>query len=237
MMKTFASLFMCAVLMLAAATGCGYKELVQKSDTDYGSRTKGDPKAMGIQAYGSRSNDPNAHNNAFFEYSSTVSRDVTALDGIGSAIVMLTDKNAYAAILLDWTATGTLSSGGRMEQDNTGTTEGINNVINGSPNGFSDAISYPYNSLFTVNDYNNLSPELKQRIALKIREKAPNVKEVHISANMDFNNQFNELSKEAWGGRSLTKWIDHFNVIVQHQFAGGKVMPTPIIDPQAVPNS
>jgi len=237
MRKTMASLLFCTALTLTAitASGCNYKELVQKSDFDYGSRKIGDPKTAGIQSYGSRSKDPDKHNNAFFEYSSLLSRKVTDLNGVGSAIVMLTDKNAYAAILLDWTSVGTLGSGGKMEQDNTGTNEAVFNRMNGSPYGNNIALAYPYNSLFTVNDYNNLSHELKQTVAAKIREFAPNVQEVHISANMDFNNQFNELAKEAWGGRPLAPWIDKFNIVVQHQFAGGKIMPSPIVDPQSIP--
>lgn len=216
MLKSIASIIICSALIASTASlaGCNYKELAQKSDTDYGSRKEGDPKTVGIQAYGTRSNDPNRHNNAFFEYSSLLSRKVTDLNGVGSAIVMLTDKNAYAAILLDSSAVGTLSSGDRMNQNNS---------------------SSKYNSLFSVNDFNNISHELKQSIATKIREFAPNVHEVHISANMEFNTRFIELAKEAWGGRPLAPWIDQFNIIVQHQFVGGNVMPSPIVDLKSKP--
>ncbi|MNF16963.1 hypothetical protein D3C80_2202330 [compost metagenome] len=45
-------------------------------------------------------------------------------------------------------------------------------------------------------------------------------------------NYFNEFAKEAWGGRPLAPWIDHFNTVVQYHFAGGKVMPAPLTQPE-----
>ncbi|MGM0884682.1 MAG: hypothetical protein ACQEXQ_27045 [Bacillota bacterium] len=230
MVKRMAALLLSAVVITAAA-GCNYEELAQKSDTDYGSRTANDPKMLGGKSYGPMSNNPNQHDNAFFEYSSAISRKVTDLNGIASAIVMLTDKNAYVGLMLDWTAVGTRGTGGKTEQDNTGTNEGVYNHDTGSPYGNSRALVQPYNSYFSVNDINNLSEELKQTVALKVRKMAPAVQEVHISANMELVNYFNEFAKEAWGGRSLMPWIDQFNTVVTYHFAGGKVMPPPITQP------
>ncbi|MGO4548269.1 hypothetical protein AB4Z29_26115 [Paenibacillus sp. 2TAB23] len=230
MVKRIASLLLSAVL-LTAATGCNYEELAQHSDTDYGSRQAGDPKMLSGRAYGPVSGNKHQHDNSFFEYSSVISRKVTDLNGIASAIVMLTDKNAYVGLMLDWTAVGTRNSGGRSEQDNTGTNEGVYNHDTGSPSGNSRALVSPYNSYFSVNDINNLSAELKQTVALRVRELAPAVQEVHISANMEFMNYFNEFAKEAWGGRSLMPWIDQFNTVVKYHFAGGKEMPAPITQP------
>lgn len=232
MVKRMAALLISAVV-LSAAGGCNYKELAQHSDTDYGSRTQNDPKMLHGKSYGPASNNPNQHDNAFFEYSSVISNKVSALNGVASAIVMLTDKNAYVGLMLDWTAVGTRNSGSHKEQDNTGTTEGVYNHDTGNPYGNGRLLVSPYNSYFSVNDINDLSNELKQTVALRVRELAPSVQEVHISANMDLVNYFNEFAKEAWGGRSLTPWIDTFNTVVQYHFAGGKVMPTPITLPGA----
>ncbi|WP_424767486.1 hypothetical protein [Paenibacillus sp. sgz302251] len=230
MVKRIAALLLSAV-MITAAAGCNYEELAQKSDTDYGSRQANDPKMLGDKAYGPMTINPYQHDNAFFEYSSAISRKVSDLNGVASAIVMLTDKNAYVGLMLDWTAVGTQGSGGQREQNNTGTTQGVYNNDTGSPYGNSRVLVYPYNSYFSVNDLNNLSPELKQTVAVKVREMAPTVQEVHISANMEFMNYFNEFAKEAWGGRSLMPWIDPFNTLVKYHFAGGKVMPPPITQP------
>lgn len=230
MVKRMAALLLSAVVMLAAA-GCNYEELVQRSDTDYGSRQANDPKMLKSKSYGPMSNNPHQHENSFFEYSSALSRKVSALNGVASAIVMLTDKNAYVGLMLDWTAVGTRNSGGKSEQDNSGTTEGVYNHDTGSPYGNSRVLVSPYNSYFSVNDINDLSDELKQTVALKVREMAPAVQEVHISANMELMNYFNHFAKEAWGGRSLMPWIDQFNTVVKYHFAGGKEMPPPITQP------
>jgi YhcN/YlaJ family sporulation lipoprotein len=230
MLKRMAAIALSAAV-LATAGGCGYKQHAQNSDTDYGSRAANDPKMIGKKAYGAKTNDPQQHDNAFFEYSSAISNKVASLNGVSSAIVMLTDKNAYVGLMLDWSAVGTRGSQGTIEQNNTGTTEGVYNVENGSPYGNSRALVYPYNSYFSVNDLNNLSNELKQTVAVQVRDMAPDVQEVHISANMELMNYFNEFAKEAWGGRPLTPWIDPFNTVVSYYFAGGKVMPPPLTQP------
>ncbi|WP_139994789.1 YhcN/YlaJ family sporulation lipoprotein [Paenibacillus paridis] len=230
MLKRMAALLLSA-FVLSATAGCNYEQLAQNSDTDYGSRQANDPKMLGGKSYGPMSNNPHQHDNAFFEYSSMISRKVTDLNGIASAIVMLTDKNAYVGLMTDWTAVGTRNSGGKSEQDNTGTNDGVYNHDTGSPYGNSRTLVSPYNSYFSVNDINNLSDELKQTVALRVRELAPTVQEVHISANMEFVNYFNEFAKEAWGGRPLMPWIDQFNTVVKYHFAGGKEMPKPITQP------
>lgn len=230
MVKRMAALLLSAIVMTTAA-GCNYEELAQKSDTDYGSRRANDPKMLGGTSYGPITGNPHQHDNAFFEYSSVLSRKVSDLNGVASAIVMLTDKNAYVGLMLDWTAVGTRNSGGQSEQDNTGTNEGVYNHDTGSPYSNSRVLVSPYNSYFSVNDINDLSNELKQTVALRVRELAPAVQEVHISANMEFVNYFNDFAKEAWGGRPLMPWIDQFNTVVKYHFAGGKEMPPPITQP------
>lgn len=214
--------------VMCVASGCNYEQLAQRSDSDYGSRQSGDPKTIGAKAYGTLSSNAHQHDNAFFEYSSILSNKVSSLNGVASAIVMLTEKNAYVALMLDWSAVGTTNSGGTEEQNNTGMNGGVYNSDTGSPYRDYRILVSPYNSYFSVNDHHNLSHELKQTVAALIRENVPTVQEVHVSANMEFVNYFNEFAKEAWGGRSLTPWTDLFNTVVQYHFAGGKKMPKPI---------
>lgn len=214
--------------LLIVLTACSYKETAQHTDSDYGSRKSGDPKMQGIKAYGSTSGGPVQHDNTFFEYSSILSNKVSSLNGVANAIVMLSDKNAYAAILLDWTAAGTKSKGGTEEQNNTGSNGGVFNIDSGTPYSSPYSLVTPYNSFFTVEDHMDISHELKQTIANTIRENSPMVQEVHISANMEFNNYFVEFAKEAWAGRSLTPWVDLFNKVIQYEFDGGTERPAPI---------
>ncbi|WP_240546501.1 hypothetical protein [Paenibacillus artemisiicola] len=224
----FMTLLAAAALCLAVIGGCNYQRYVQNSTYDYGSQNKGDPKMLGSRMYGSMSSMPGQHDNAWFEYSSLLSNDVSNINGVAGALVMLTDKNAYVGITTDWTATHTHRAGGKREQDNTGSTEGVYNNDTGSPYWNNQRIATPYNSYFTVNDHNQLSGELKQTIAIHIRKLAPEVQEVHISANKEFNNHLVQYAQEAWAGRSLKPWLASFNQLVKHQFAGGNDVPAPL---------
>ncbi len=83
----------------------------------------------------------------------------------------------------------------------------------------------PFHSYMTVNDSSQLADKFKQRVTDTVKKFAPTVQEVHISANKEFMYYMDEYAQEAWGNRPLDPWIDHFNILVQHQFSGGKVMP------------
>ncbi|QHT59570.1 hypothetical protein GXP70_06125 [Paenibacillus lycopersici] len=231
-MKQARYLILLTALTLSATVinGCNYQRYVQNSTYDYGSNNKGDPKMLGSRMYGSVSGLPGQHDNAWFEYSPMISNNVSNINGVAGAIVMLTDKNAYVAITTDWTAVGTLKSGGRgtRQQDNSGSTQGVYNNDTGSPYWNNQRVAAPYNSNFTVNDHNQISGELKQTIAVHVRKLAPAVQEVHISANMDFNNHMIQYAQEAWAGHSLKPWVSSFNKLVQHQFAGGNEVPQPL---------
>lgn len=220
-----------SMILVIALGACGYEQSVQHSDSDYGSRKPGDPKMQGMKAYGSKNVNEWQHDNSFFEYSSMLSNKIGSLNGVANAIVMLTDKNAYIAILLDWTAAGTKAKGGTDEQDNTGSNGGVFNIDSGTPYSNPYALVTPYNSYFTVMDHNDLSHELKQTIAKRIREESPMIQEVHISANMEFNNYFVRFAQEAWAGRSLTPFVDSFNQVIQYEFAGSPDRPAPITAP------
>jgi hypothetical protein len=157
---------------------------------------------------------------------------VAALPGINTALVFLTDKNAYVAILTDWTATGTKARGGAKthEQDNSGTTEGVYNVSNGSPKWDNRQVATPYNSYFTHKDYSDLSTELRQVIGDTVRLSLPRVQEVHISANREFVNQSLEFAKVAWTKKSLTPLTKDFNALVQYIFGQGNAVPLPLYE-------
>lgn len=219
------------VLMLGLPlSACNYKSYFQKSNNDYASRGANDPKMMHVRSYGSLSNDPKQHDNRYFEYSSAVSNKVAALPGINTALVFLTDKNAYVGILTDWTATGTEARGGPRshEQDNTGTTEGVYNVSNGSSKWDNRQVATPYNSYFTHKDYGDLSTELRQVIGDTVRTAFPRAQEVHISANREFVNQSLEYAKVAWLKKSLTPLTEDFNTLVKYTFGNGNKVPLPL---------
>lgn len=223
------------VLSLASVTACNYTGYFQKSNYDYASRASNDPKMSKVRSYGSTTADPKQHENRYFEYSSALSNKVAALPGINTAIVFLTDKNAYVGILTDWSATGTRARGGprSREQDNTGTTEGVYNSSNGSLSWNNREVATPYNSYFTHKDPSDLSTELRQTIGDTIRRAHQRVQEVHISANREYVNQSLEFAKAAWSGKSLSALTPDFNNLVQYTFGKGTIIPLPLYEKQS----
>lgn len=222
--------FIGVALMLALLPACNYKSYFQKSNYDYASRSANDPKMERIRSYGFTNADPKQHDNRYFEYSSALSGKVASLPGINTALVFLTDKNVYVGILTDWSATGTEARGGKRthEQDNSGTTEGVYNVSNGSSKWDNRQVATPYNSFFTHKDYTDLSSELRQVIGDTIRGAAPLTQEVHISANREFLNQSIEFAKAAWLKKPLAPLTDEFNTLVQYTFGRSEKVPLPL---------
>ncbi|MFC4600648.1 YhcN/YlaJ family sporulation lipoprotein [Cohnella hongkongensis] len=218
------------VLILGLLAACNYKSYFQKSSQDYSSRSAGDPKTSQVRSYGARTADPKQHENRYFEYSSALSNRIAALPGINTAMVFVTDKNAYVAIMTDWSATGTEATGGARshEQDNTGTTEGVYNVSNGSPKWDNRQVATPYNSYFTHKDTSDLSSELLQVIGSEVRRHFPRAQEVHISANREFVNQSLEFAKQAWLKKPLGPLTKDFNTLVQYMFGTGNEIPIPL---------
>ncbi|EFM11254.1 conserved hypothetical protein [Paenibacillus curdlanolyticus YK9] len=223
--------------LMVVSSGCGkykYEPHGYKSNT-YG--TSSDSKSLVIhehnRQFGALSASPTQHDNQFFEYSSKLSRGISRMDGISSAIVMLTDRNAYVAIVFNQTGIRTKTGGRARREQALGANEGVYNHTTGSPYWDNRQLATPYGSALTVNDHNEIPDGLKQSIALKIRKMAPLVQEVHISANRQFVNRFLDYAKKSWLNESLTPYLDDFNTLVANQFAGGNKMPARIdkIDP------
>jgi len=222
-----------ALAIACAASGCNYKAHFQRSAYDYSSRAHHDPKMQTARSYGSTTRDPKQHENRYFKYDSKLSYKVRALPGVSSAIVMVTDKNAYVAILTDWSATGTKSHGGPMtkEQDNSGTTDGVYNNDTGSSKWSYRQMVSPYNSYFSHKDPSDLSTELRQVIGDTVRRASgQKYSEVHISANQEFVNQLLEFAKADWAQRPLKPLLPDFNRLVQYTFGGGNEVPVPLYE-------
>lgn len=219
-----------AIVIVSTLGACNYKSHYQKSRYDYASRASGDPKMLRVRSYGDVTGDPKQHDNKYFEYSSAVSNKVAALPGVSTAMVFLTDKNAYVAIMTDWSATGARARGGAKvrEQDNTGTTEGVYNVQNGSSKWDNRQVATPYNSYFTHKDPTDISTELRQVIGDTVRRMHQRVEEVHITANREFVNQSLEYAKASWAHKDLSRLTPRFNTLVQYYFGHGNAIPLPL---------
>ncbi|TJY40785.1 hypothetical protein E5161_16720 [Cohnella pontilimi] len=221
-----------ALVLIGCMSACNYQDYHSKSLQDYGSRQRDDPKTARVRSFGNYSADPGRHENQYFEYSADLSRRVSGLPGIYTALVFVTDRNAYVGIMTDWSATGTKARGGRnlTEQDNSGTMEGVYDINSGSSKWDNRQLATPYNSYFTHKDVSDLSSELRQTIGDTIRRAHPTVQEVHVSGNREFVNQLVEFAKLSWAGRSLNEVTPQFNQLVRYMFGMGHEIPVPLYE-------
>lgn len=210
------------LLCIPPTAGCesSYTKQFQIGENNYGSRTGHEQhKLDGPLAYGLTVPGGNNHNNKSLRYNKEISAAVSDMPGVFVAIVMETDKNAYAAIVYDGSGTGTKANGHRgNETDNTGETRGMYDTYTGNSYADPNKIVTGINGYFTAVDEKDLSRLFKQSIAVEIRKHNPNLKEVHISANRDFVNQMNVYLGESRNGVDLQLYLPDFNAIAKRLF-------------------
>ncbi|WJH36510.1 hypothetical protein N6H14_12550 [Paenibacillus sp. CC-CFT747] len=104
-----------SALLLTGLCGCSDGEAKGKrgipsygvrSNSNYSS-TRGSVPDTGMKLYGAGTGQTVIHANKRLVYSQVLSDKVANVNGINTAFVVLTETNAYAAILIDHTATGT----------------------------------------------------------------------------------------------------------------------------------
>lgn len=203
-------------MLFAAACQTGYVKQFQRSDTNYATRTGQEQNIDEPRLYGALAKDGHVRHYRSLRYSRTLSEAVGDLPGVHEAIVMLADNNAYAAVLLDESATGIIERG--KEGNQIGTTRGMYDAKTGRIDADPNEIATGSNSYFTVDDPRNLSHLFKQRAARRIRDKLPGVAEVHITANRDFINQMSVFREEARRGVDLRAYVKTFNRMVRQHF-------------------
>jgi hypothetical protein len=163
------------------------------------------------------------HDNTKMELSQKLIQEVQNVEGVNSAIVILTDRYAYTAITLDNTATGTKGARARREVNNKGTSLGRYNPFDNNQTADPRELATGFNNYETVQNHEDLSHAFKQRIAETIRMAQPNVHDVFISANRDFVNRMNVYAQESWKGHSLQPYVAEFNQLVTDEFGTGPV--------------
>jgi hypothetical protein len=152
------------------------------------------------------------HNNSKLEYSRELSNKVASLNGVRSAMVMLTDRNAYAAILIDNSVNGTRGTYSKNETNNTGTSFGTYDpdTLNQATENW--RLASGINNYETVQNHEDIRSAFKQRIAILLRAANPNIHNVFISANRDFINQMTAYAIDSnWGNTSLDNRLHEFN--------------------------
>jgi YhcN/YlaJ family sporulation lipoprotein len=225
MIKRWHFLILC-ISIFAILSGCseGGRQYGKSPDhTNFGSPVEdntGSERAYQTQQqYG-----PVTHNNAKLDYSEFLSNQVMTLNGVNTAIVMVTDQNAYVGILIDSTATGTKST--TRETNNDGTRVGIYNLHDPNTDSInSNDLNNGVNNYETAQDHALLSHRFKQRIAERVRFLNPAIMDVYISANRDFVNTMNNYAQESWKGHSLQTYLSEFNTTVAHFFGTNQILP------------
>ncbi|NQX64164.1 hypothetical protein [Paenibacillus qinlingensis] len=167
---------------------------------------------------------PVTHNNTKLEYSQYLSDQLHTMDGVNTAFVMITNQNAYVALMMDSSAVGT--KGLTKETNNQGTTKGFYNDDNPYDDSLpANDLNKGYNSYETAIHHDLLSHPFKQAIAEKLRVLKPDLMDVYISANRDFLNKMNSFAQESWKGHSLMPLLTDFNQTVTRVFGTAQSLP------------
>lgn len=225
-MRTLRSISVAAIMMLCLiVTGC-FSWYDYNSANNYGSK-RDMPRQDTSRAYQTQQQyAPVTHQVSKLELNQHLSDQVAAMDGVSSAIVMMGDNNAYTAITIDMTATGTRGGDVRgTETNNYGIVKGLYNPYT-PENDYADP-----NQLITGSGaetemhHEHLSHLFKQKIAEKIRSLQPSVTDVYISANRKVVNEFNRIAQESWQGRSLEPYRPQFIQLMELTFGTAPTIP------------
>lgn len=199
-----------AFALLLPACSNYYKEQFDQSGSNLGQRDEADMRALNeTRAYG-YTHKGKHHQNKTMHLSVDTGTKLTEMEGIHMAHVLITDQNAYVALVLDLSATGTLESGTPHTMFG-GDRSGRPFVKNGE-------VKTEIDAPFTTPDEKNISSKLKQKVALKVRELNPHVVEVFISANEEFNTLLGKYHRLQWFGESLDSHVQQFNDSIERFF-------------------
>jgi YhcN/YlaJ family sporulation lipoprotein len=216
-MKMKKLLMIIVLCVIPLNTACTYKEQFEKSESSLGNRDERDLH-YGTKAYGLQANVIDHHQIKEMKLNLSIANEITKMDGIRGSYVMLTDRNAYVAIVTDNAATGTNGVGRAREKPLPTQEEEGHELGNSTPYGtppyyISDAMR-----IYTISDPKNISSKLKQNIAERVRVLNPQVQEVFISANAEFNNLLHSYAQQSWLGNSLDPYVEEFEKVVNDHF-------------------
>lgn len=155
---------------------------------------------------GRNNNFTSAHNNTRMQMDDRIADAVADMPDVDSASVLLTERNAYVAVKLD---NGTGYTGGRA-----GT---LNNGNRARGNGTTDFMGRRGPAAGAAGD-DGVTDAVKSRIASKVKQMAPQVRNVYVSANPDFVNRMRGYGDRFRGGQPIRGMIIEFNRMVERVF-------------------
>ncbi|MCM3634658.1 hypothetical protein [Paenibacillus camelliae] len=221
--------FVLAMLLLSssmlALTGCSKGAQTEMErytkplrSTDYGSLQARNNKQQELRALEQTNREPRQYAKGTVSYSPSLADAVSSIGGVADARVFISDYTAFIGVVLDNTAQGLIRSKPSGERDSSVFNEPIQAPMSIHNN--------PFQSYLTVNDNSQLSPVFVQTVIDTVRNQQHAIREVHLSANKEFMYYLDEFAQVVWGGESLDPYMDQFNILINHQFFDGKVMPT-----------
>jgi YhcN/YlaJ family sporulation lipoprotein len=151
------------------------------------------------------------HNNSKMEISNKIADAITAMDEVDTATVLLSNQNAYVAVVLDnGTGYGTSSMGNGTTGDN-----GPRMTPNAAGN---NATTNRMGRRGSGAGDEGVTDDLKESIAQRVRSVNPNVNNVYVSANADFVGRMRGYGERFQNGQPIRGMIIEFNNLVKRIF-------------------
>ncbi|QUW22064.1 YhcN/YlaJ family sporulation lipoprotein [Sporosarcina sp. Marseille-Q4063] len=199
------SLFLTAMLLSLSLMGCNFNKDKNNNATD----TADTNVDQGTE---DNANNDNNNGDTNLEVAQDAADRITELDGVESATVIVTDQNAYAAVVLDGDTTD--ESGNNDNNDDTASNE----------NNDTDTGTDTDTDTDTNNDNANqeLSSDLENKIAEKVKEANDNIENVYVSLNPDFVDRMTDYADKIDQGEPVEGFFEEFSEAVQRVFPDAK---------------
>lgn len=229
-------LFVIFAITVLALTGCGAETRQGAMDINQRNLNNGNPGMNGPNATAApnRTNQNMVHRfdaNTNMEMSQKIADGVAAMDEVENANVLIAGNNAYVAVNLHYgsglanqngNGTGAQTDSNMGQQmmrtdDETSKNGMMDNQSQANPNGGA-AIQ-------------EVTPEIKEKIAAKVKSLNGNIKDVYISANPDFIERMNVYADEFRNGRPLSGFVKELGALVERVFPTRITNDQPIVTP------
>jgi YhcN/YlaJ family sporulation lipoprotein len=225
MLMQLLGLFLTLVLLLTACanmedTTAKNKQISAPNAIDYHPEKLATPNNQ----YGNREvlhdiNQLRAANEHFMtnmRYHQQLSNVVSGIEGISSAWVVVANKRAYVAVILNATATGGLSAKQEYRQGTLEMPGKTGRVVQQFSRNDLRApvgeVATPQNTQRALGDVSN---ELKLKISQKIGAADRSIEEVYVSSHRGFINRMSRYAIKSWKGQSLQPHVQEFARLVQ----------------------
>lgn len=194
-------MFPTALLISLALMGCN----TNKEETN-----NGDKNGTGDNAVEENNGDvadegTDTNTDGNLEIAEEAANQVAELDEVESATVIVTDRNAYAAVVLNNNTAGDNAEDEANANGDAGTDTGTDTGTN------ADAGS-------GAEEDENLTAELEEKIAEKVREADENIENVYVSLNPDFVERMTGYGEQINAGEPVEGLFEEFTESVRRVF-------------------